>query len=85
MNQIWIGSQSTSAIVYTVPSGKYFKGYIGHNSSPYVKVNGVQIHNYWNNAFLSSNEANAGTEEVVLVAGSPVAAGYSNGNWLMVL
>ena len=86
MTQVWIGAQSTAAIVYTVPAGKYFKGYIGHNSTVYVKVNGQQIHNYWNNAYVgSSSEANAANGEVILVAGSTVAAGYSNGNWLMVL
>lgn len=85
MTQIWLSSQNTTAILYTVPSGKYFKGYIGHNSSYYPKVNGIVIHSYWNTA-VTDTQANAGSAtDIILCAGSTVQASSANGNYLMVL
>lgn len=85
MNQVWLSSQNTTAILYTVPSGKYFKGYIGHNGQYYPKVNGIVIHSYWNNAITETN-ANAGTAtDIILCAGTTVQASSNNGNYLMIL
>jgi len=84
MTQIWLSSQNTTAILYTVPSGKYFKGYVGHSYNSYPKVNGVAIHSYWNNAF-TDNYASAASNEIILCAGSTVQASNNNGNWLLVL
>lgn len=77
ITQVWINLSNSTAIAYTVPAGKYFKGYIGHNSSQRFQVNGVMVHGYFNNAAFSTNSYSAWFE-IVLAPGSTVNAQSSS-------
>ena len=84
MTQIWKSVANTTAVQYTVPDGKYFKGYVGHNSSQYFRINGVDVHAYFNNAAFSNNSyGNAAWFSIILAPGTTVAAA-SNSNHLYI-
>lgn len=79
MTQVWISLNNSTAIAYTVPAGKYFKGYIGHNSSQTFAINGVAVHAYFNNAaFSNQSYGNAAWYSIILAPGSTVAATTSS-------
>ena len=79
MTQIWKSVANTTAVQYTVPEGKYFKGYVGHNSSQTFAINGVAVHAYWNNATFGNNSyPNAAWHSIILAPGSTVAATTSS-------
>jgi hypothetical protein len=75
--QVWINLNNSTAIAYTVPAGKYFKGYIGHNSSQNFAVNGVSVHSYFNNAAFATNSYSAWFD-IILAPGSTVNATTSS-------
>lgn len=79
MTQIWKSVANTTAVQYTVPDGKYFKGYIAHNSSQTFAINGVAVHAYFNNAGFSNNSyGNAAWFSIILAPGTTVAATTSS-------
>ena len=79
ITQVWINLSNSTAIAYTVPAGKYFKGYIGHNSSQTFAINGVAVHAYFNNAaFSNQSYGNAAWYSIILAPGSTVAATTSS-------
>lgn len=79
MTQIWKSVANTTAVQYTVPDGKYFKGYVGHNSSQTFRINGVDVHAYFNNAAFSNNSyGNAAWYSIILAPGTTVAATTSS-------
>ena len=45
---IWKTVPNVTSIQYTVPEGKYFKGYVGHSSSQRFKINGQYTRTYYN-------------------------------------
>ena len=45
---IWKSVPNSTAIQYTVPAGKYFKGYVGHSASQRFKINGQYTRTYYN-------------------------------------
>lgn len=47
---IWKTVPNSTAIQYTVPEGKYFKGFVGHESSQRFKINGQITKTYYNDA-----------------------------------
>ena len=75
-----VSSTSTSAI-YTVPSGRYFRGWIGGSSGQYgIKVNGATImENLGNNNLPQPQGIN-----VTLYAGTTIKAnGGSSKAWIV--
>jgi len=78
MTQIWINASNTTAIQYTVPAGKYFKGFVGHNSSQSFQINGISTHGYFNNAMFANTASGAGTYDIVLAPGTTVNAAASS-------
>tara|TARA_R100001463_G_scaffold94700_2_gene149323 strand:+ start:1218 stop:1520 length:303 start_codon:yes stop_codon:yes gene_type:complete len=68
---------STNKVFYTVPDGKFFKGYVGHSStSNQIKINGKDFFTYTN----ASNSNNTGMAEVILYAGDTLSS-QSGGNF----
>ena len=78
ITQIWINASNTTAIQYTVPAGKYFKGFVGHNGSQSFQINGVSTHGYFNNAMFANTASGAGTYDIVLAPGTTVNAAASS-------
>ena len=78
---IWKTVPNSTAIQYTVPDGRYFKGFVGHSSTQRFKINGQYTRTYYNDARAGSSGRDSGDH--ILGPGTTVQAETSS-NTLMI-